>query len=95
MHIHAHFDVVRIIKPSSINDLAVILALIRPGKKHLIHSPRPLIDANVWIGDKSDGYQFKRAHAISYAALIVVQMNLIVERMVRELEQGSDDCISI
>ena len=94
MHIHAHYDVVQIIKPRSISDLALVLALIRPGKKHLLYSPRSLIEANVWIRGNDDGYVFRKAHAISYAALIVVQMNLVVERMMREIAHG-DGYISI
>lgn len=80
MHIYNHFDIVQSIAPRSIEDLAVVLALIRPAKRHLVGQPRNIIDQEVWTKD-SEGYFFKRAHAISYAALIVVQMNLIVERL--------------
>jgi DNA polymerase III alpha subunit len=88
-HIGNHFDIVTSVRPRSIDDLAVILALIRPGKRHLWGCDRKKIDAEVWKLD-SDGYQFKRAHAISYAALIVVQMNLIVEQL-----SADDDGIAI
>ncbi len=80
-HIHKHFDILQIIKPMSIDDLAIVLALIRPGKRHLVNEPREIIDTQVWNLRESDGYVFKRSHAVSYAALVVVQMNLIVESL--------------
>lgn len=94
-HIHAHFDVVQSVQPQCIEDLAVVLALIRPGKRYLVGKPRSRIDHEVWTmkdGDDSS-YQFKRAHAISYAALIVVQMNLIVEQLTADIENGDSDLI--
>jgi hypothetical protein len=33
--------------------------------------------AEVWNGDDSRGYTFKKAHAISYAALVALHMNLL------------------
>jgi hypothetical protein len=77
-HIKNHFDIVQFIKPRSIEDLAIVIALPRPGKVHLIGKPRHVIDAEIWL--KSDQYYFKKPHAISYAASIVVQLNLIVEQ---------------
>lgn len=79
-HIHNHFDIVSIIKPKSIIDLSVVLALIRPGKRHLLNSDRSIIDNNIWHLPSDGSYHFKRAHAISYAVSITMQMNLIVEQ---------------
>jgi len=31
----------------------------------------------VWDGDESRGYTFKKSHAVSYAALVALHMNLI------------------
>lgn len=91
IHIHDHFDIVASVQPRSIDDLAVVLALIRPGKRHLVGKPRDIIDSQVWaLDDREGSYQFKRAHAVSYAALIVIQMNLIVEQL-----SNDDDGISI
>ena len=39
-HIGRHFRTVESIRPQSIEDLAVTLAIIRPGKRHLIGRPR-------------------------------------------------------
>ena len=62
----------------SIPRLAMFLALIRPGKKHLQGKPWKEVAKTVW--DKgNDGYTFKKSHAIAYAHLVVVHMNLLEE----------------
>ena len=58
--------------------LAMFLAVIRPGKKHLIGRTWKDISETVWEKDK-EGYSFKKSHAIAYAQLVVVHMNLLVE----------------
>ena len=78
-HIGEHFDIVKAIKPTSVDDLAVVLALIRPAKRYLLNQPRDVIDREIWIKPE-DGYYFKKAHSYSYAVAIVVQMNLMVEQ---------------
>ena len=56
----------------------MFLALIRPGKKHLVGKKWYEVGREVW--DKgTDGYTFKQAHAIAYAHLVVVHMNLLGE----------------
>lgn len=69
--------VLKRIQPKSINDLAICLALIRPGKSHLLYRSRDLIDVDIW--DYSSKGDFKKSHAIAYAVLIVAQMNKIIE----------------
>jgi hypothetical protein len=65
----------------SIPRLAMMLAVIRPGKKHLIGKNWRDIAKTLW--DKgSDGYTFKKSHAIAYAQLVVVHMNLLEETMI-------------
>jgi hypothetical protein len=60
----------------SIPRLAMFLAVIRPGKKHLIGQRWIEVAKTVW--DKgTDGYTFKKAHAIAYSQLVVVHMNLL------------------
>ena len=88
LHINKHYDVVQKIGPRSIEDLAVVIALIRPGKKHLINRPRAEIFSEIWRPvENADGtaeYVFRRSHSIAYAALITVQMNLLVEKLLQE-----------
>ena len=62
----------------SIPRLAMFLAAIRPGKKHLIGKRWFEVGRDVWTKG-TDGYVFKKAHAIAYAHLVVVHMNLLEE----------------
>ena len=79
-HIGKHYDLVQRISPKSIQELAIVLALIRPAKRYLLDKDMNEILDKVWKPEE-DGYLFKKAHAISYAMLIVVQMNLMCEEI--------------
>lgn len=83
-HINGHYDIVQRIKPTSIEDLAVVIALPRPGKSHLIPRSRAEIDAEIW--EPSNAYYYKRSHAIAYAASIAVQLNLITDDLSAEVD---------
>lgn len=74
-----YYNLVKMPEPiDSIPRLALFLAVIRPGKKHLIGLPWQEVAKTVW--DKgTDGYVFKKAHAISYSWLVAVHMNLLGE----------------
>jgi hypothetical protein len=78
IHINNQYDTLRKM-PEPINSiprLAMFLAVIRPGKRHLIGKTFKEINQSVW--DKNaDGYYFKKSHSISYAQLVVVHMNLL------------------
>lgn len=73
-HIHNHSDTVIRMKPRSIEQLAMVLAVIRPGKKHLIGRSWSEIEKEVWTKTE-DVYSFKKSHAIGYSAAIVLQLN--------------------
>jgi hypothetical protein len=57
--------------------MAAFISIIRPGKAHLQRKPWAEVFAGVWDGDESQGYTFKKSHAISYAALVSLHMNLL------------------
>jgi hypothetical protein len=78
-HVSGHLNVMRAYPPRSISDLAVCISLSRPGKKHLIGRPRAEVDAEIW--KKTEQYHYKKSHATAYAASIVVQLNLMVEKL--------------
>ena len=79
-HINNHFNIVSKLKPKSIEQLAAVLAVIRPAKRYLIDKDWNTILQEVWEKPtEEDLYFFKRSHAIAYAAAIVVQLNLICE----------------
>jgi DNA polymerase III alpha subunit len=57
----------------------MFLALIRPAKKHLIGQYWSEVSKTIW--DKNtEGYSFKKSHAVAYAQLVVVHMNLLEEQ---------------
>ena len=61
---------------NSIPRLAMFLAVIRPGKKHLIGRTWNEVAKTIW--EREEGtYTFKKSHAVAYAHLVVVHMNLL------------------
>lgn len=78
-HLGGHFDVVSKMKPKSVMELAMVLALIRPAKRHLVGKSWAEVEKDIWTAGADDLYGFKKSHAVSYALVIVVQMNLLVE----------------
>ena len=80
IHINNHYDtLLKMPEPvDTIPRLAMFLAVIRPGKRHLIGRTWKEVAATVW--DKVEGeYSFKKAHAIAYSQLVVVNLNLLCE----------------
>jgi hypothetical protein len=77
-HIGNHFDVVNQIKPTSVQELSDILALIRPGKRNLlekyIESPESVREE---LYTKRINSDMRKSHTIPYALLIVLQLHLI------------------
>jgi hypothetical protein len=80
-HINGHGSILRQMKPKTISQLAAVLAMIRPAKRYLIGKDWDLVMTEVWTKPENDEYYFKKAHAIAYAHVIVVQMNLICEEI--------------
>lgn len=81
-HINGYHQLIAKLKPRSIEELAMFLALLRPGKKHLIPVCEKEgfqgIHDEIWT-KTDDAYFFKKAHAVAYAHVIVVQLNLLCE----------------
>jgi hypothetical protein len=77
VHVGNYTELLKQMKPDSIPRMAAFISIIRPGKAHLQNKDWATVFANVWDGDDSRGYTFKKAHAISYAALVSLHMNLI------------------
>lgn len=81
-HLNGHSKLLQKYKPQSVEDLAMILAIMRPGKAHLQGSDWDKIRQEVWLKNPGDdSYQFKRGHAISYSLAIIVHLNLLIEQM--------------
>ena len=79
MHVGAYTQLLESMRPDTIPRLAALISIIRPGKAHLQNRPWDEVFASVWDGDDSLGYVFKKAHAISYAMLVTVHMNLLID----------------
>ena len=78
IHVNNHLDtLLKMPEPvDTIPRLAMFLAVIRPGKRHLIGKTWKDVAMTVW--DRVEGeYSFKKAHAIAYAQLIVINLNLL------------------
>ncbi len=80
-HVNGHGSILRQMKPTTVEQLAAILAMIRPAKRYLIGKEWSTILKEVWQKPESDEYYFKKSHATAYAVAIVVQMNLICEQI--------------
>ena len=76
-HIHNHFDIINKLKPKSVEELAAVLAIIRPAKRHLLNESWNNINENVWKKPTDDSYYFKKSHAVGYALAICVQLNVL------------------
>jgi len=83
-HVNGHGAVLREMKPASVEELAAVLAMIRPAKRHLIGKSWPEVMIEIWKKPENEEYYFKKAHAVAYAMAIVVQMNLICENISEE-----------
>ena len=83
-HVNGYHALLAELKPTTISELAMVLALIRPGKKHLLPVCKEkgfeAIKDDIWTRTE-DAYYFKKSHAVGYAHLIVMQLNLICEKI--------------
>ncbi|MEK9806104.1 MAG: hypothetical protein VW551_07415 [Euryarchaeota archaeon] len=80
-HVNGHENILQTLKPSSVEQLAAVLAIIRPAKRHLVNESWEKIMQEVWIKPDNGEYYFKKAHAMSYAFAVVVHMNLLCEQV--------------
>lgn len=79
MHLGNHYKTL-IEMPEAVNSiprLAMFLSVIRPAKRHLIGRPWAEVAQTIWERPADGGYYFKKSHAVAYAHLVVVHMNLL------------------
>jgi hypothetical protein len=76
-HIGNYTELLKSMRPDSIPRMAAFISIIRPGKAHLQNQPWDQVFRSVWDGDSNRGFVFKQSHAISYAALVALHMNLL------------------
>jgi hypothetical protein len=78
VHVGNYAELLKTMQPDSIPRMAAFISIIRPGKAHLQNRPWTEVFASVWDGDDSRGFVFKQSHAVSYAALVALHMNLLI-----------------
>lgn len=79
VHVGNYTELLKCLRPDNIPRMAAFISVIRPGKAHLQKLSWPEIFESVWDGDDSQGYVFKKAHAVGYAALVALHMNLLAD----------------
>jgi DNA polymerase III alpha subunit len=80
-HLSGHSQLLQQLKPTSVQQLAATLAIIRPAKRHLANESWETIMKEVWTKPEDGTYYFKKAHAFAYAMSVIVHMNLICEQL--------------
>lgn len=76
--------------PTSIEELAMLIAMIRPAKRHLIGCDSwNKVREEIWEKPTNGEAYFKKSHAFAYSMAIVVQLNALIE--VLENEQPQSD----
>ena len=87
IHVGSHYKtLIKCPEPvNSIPRLAMFLAIIRPGKTHLIGLSWAEVAKTVWDKPADGSYAFKRSHSCAYAQLVVVNMNLLTEQKLTNL----------
>lgn len=83
-HVSGHSKILTKLKPTSIEQLAAVLAIIRPAKRYLVDSDWDTIHKEVWTKPENDQYFFKKSHAVSYAMAVVVHINLLCEQLISD-----------
>lgn len=80
-HLHNYYDLLIRVKPHSVEDIADVLALMRPGKQYLLDDylkDKKRVRKTLYKKPQREGgFYFKKSHAISYALTIVLQLHLI------------------
>lgn len=85
--IKKHIALLQVWKPSNVDELAMFIAMIRPGKRQCQSmNSWAEVGATIWdygtIGHDGAGNKlryFKKPHAYAYSLMIVVQLNALVE----------------
>ena len=81
-HLGNHYDLVRQYPPHSLEEVAILLALVRPGKRDLIGTPMEEIRKTIWQPHADPKvYTFKKPHAFAFAGLVCLHARLICKQL--------------
>lgn len=81
VHISNYHNLIMSMRPDSIPRMAMLLSIIRPAKAHLQNKPWDEVAQTVWQKPVGDEYYFKKAHAVGYAKLVALHINLLDENI--------------
>ena len=81
IHVGKHYETMAKMPEdiTSIPRMAMFLAVIRPGKRHLMGKTWAEVAQSVWQRPEGDEYFFKKSHSVAYAQLVAVHMNILEE----------------
>lgn len=77
-HLNGNFDILEQLKPRSIDELAIAIAIKMPGKRHLLKCDMDQIKSEIWT--KVNAPYFKKSHSYAYAMVIIIQLNYYSEK---------------
>jgi hypothetical protein len=69
-------DIVAAYEPKSIMDLAMLIAIKLPGKKHLIGEPWETVRGAIWVKETTGLPQFKKSHSVAYALAVGIDARM-------------------
>ena len=81
-----HYDTIQKVSPKSVLELADIVALIRPDKRHLLNDyvrNKQKVRPMLYRSHDDDKSAFRRGHSLAYSITIVAQLNLI-EKLLKQ-----------
>ena len=78
VHIGNHYNTMQQMPEptNSIARMAMFLSVIRPAKRHLLGLPWATVAESVWQKPSDNSYYYKHSHAVSYAQLVALDINL-------------------
>lgn len=84
-HLNGYSNLLQKFPPKSVEDLAMILAMIRPSKAYLQSATWEKVCDEIWDKnlDRTE-YHFKRSHSIAYSLAVIVNLNLLIEQLSKE-----------
>lgn len=82
-HLKGYHKLLQKMQPKNLEQLAAVLAMVRPAKKYLIGKSWEKVFDEIWVPPDNGDYYFKKSHAFSYSMAVVVHMNLLTEKIER------------
>ena len=96
-HLSGSDHIYRRYPPKSMEDVAILLAVIRPRKRYLIGEPWEKIKKLIWkkIPEENPDndprkYFFKKSHSFAFAMLVVLHAKIIARRLSPKVYEGED-----